>query len=119
MNMVRAGAVDNPLDWRHSGCVEFHALRRRGAKGIINMDSLLRCLSMDSLDGFQAWHAKVIGERLKRGTGMKRETFWRGALAVGGKTWLSELAEKEHLKRAKLSSSGAVGGEVNFLTGKS
>ena len=118
MNMVRAGAVDNPLDWKHSGCIEFHPEESLGRR-IIDMNALLKSLRMDSMSGFRAWHAKALVKRIEdKSQAMKREDLWSRAIAVGDRDWLGELSAKERLKGAAIASFDGPDGQISFLMEK-
>ncbi len=81
MNMVRAGAVMHPEDWRHGGYQELSGKRQRYR--VINQKRLLKCLGNgDDTDAFQKWHQATLETCLAQDY-HAREAYWSKAFAVG------------------------------------
>lgn len=96
LNMVRAGAVDKPSQWDHSG---FHEIRGRPVPtSLIDRKRLAMLLGLagegELPDTHSAWHASPMGERARR-----RNAVWSSAFAVGS-------AEFVHGFRRKLGAGG-------------
>ena len=99
LNMVRAGAVQHPMEWLHSGIHELLGERRRYC--IINMKRLLQCLAFDSIEQFRKWYQATIDEKLTC-ISHDRESYWSEAIAVGEPDWLHTSAIEAGCKRFTL-----------------
>ena len=100
MNMVRAGVVDHPQEWKQSGYHELAGLRKRYL--IINKNRLLSCLMMDGdIDGFTGWYKRTLAEPLDR-TYQARDACWTEAHAVGSELWLKSIYQKMGFKNKKI-----------------
>ena len=60
MNMVRAGVVRHPRDWRFGGYQELSGNRKRYR--IIDQNRLLQLLAIGDMDSFRRWHEGAIAE---------------------------------------------------------
>jgi putative transposase len=89
LNMVRAGVVTHPRDWRFGGYQELSGRRQRYR--IIDRERLLMCLGMEDADGFGRWYESTVADLCQR-QAAAREPCWSQALAVGSRSWLSRLA---------------------------
>ena len=88
MNMVRAGAVSHPREWRFGGYHELVGTRKRYR--IIDRKRLLQCLGPTEDEMFLRWYTATLDD-LCRLPALPREPHWSTAFAVGGKEWLSRL----------------------------
>ena len=84
LNMMRAGAVDHPRDWRWCAHGELTGLRQRYR--MLDMAAVLRmhgdCATEQFVENYQA----TIDQALARG--LQREPMWTESIAVGGsKLW--------------------------------
>lgn len=92
LNMVRAGVVSHPLDWRYSGYYDcFHPRQRYR---IIDYEYLLKILNMSSIKELRFNRKKWIEESLKRKNEIQRQEKWTRSVAVGSKEF-AEKIEKE------------------------
>ncbi len=90
LNMVRAGVVDHPREWRESGYQE-----------IQNPPQRYRVIDREALSELLAVHpsrlARVQNEwieaRLRRGD-LEREAHWSEGLAVGRRSFVEEVQEQ-------------------------
>jgi len=80
LNMVRAGVVSHPSEWRWCGFDELTGKRTRYR--IIDVDGLIRRLNISSLDDFRAFYGRAVEERLA-GSVQARDPYWTEPLAVG------------------------------------
>ena len=64
MNMVRAGAVKHPLEWKESGYYEIGFPRKRYV--IIDYSSLLKVLNFESLDQLQKQQSEWVKDSMER-----------------------------------------------------
>jgi len=80
MNMVRAGVVQHPKQWRCGGYFESVNPCRRG--GRIDHASVLKLLRFDSASAHQRARDSWIEARAAS-TQSRRETYWSDSIAVG------------------------------------
>ncbi len=108
MNMVRAGVVSHPVEWRESGYVEIQEglVADRPIVDIPALLELTRCMNNDLLR--KALSANVSGVSAKQG--MQRHPAWTEALAVGREEYLesfkSELGHGARNRSVEMSSPG-------------
>lgn len=92
MNMVRAGVVEHPEQWRQSGYSEIQNPRKR--YGLINHDYLMKLLDID--------------EALKQSA--SRNSRWTQSIAVGDKDFISKtkkrLGDKANGRKEVKSETG-------------
>jgi REP element-mobilizing transposase RayT len=90
LNMVRAGVVEHPAEWR---CCGYHELSgRRQRYRIANKERLLRCLGVPcSVEEFDQWYQTTLADRLASGYHV-RESLWSECVAVGDEDWITDLA---------------------------
>jgi len=81
MNMVRAGVVDHPEQWRHGGYNEIQFPRRKCV--LIDYNILSRLAGFDNSQRFQNEHRQWIIAALEQKTGLTRDTKWTQSIAVG------------------------------------
>lgn len=91
LNMVRAGVIKHPKEWKWSGFNEHMGLKKRYL--IIERASLLNCMEYHTdAKSFQEWYIKTINSQIEAGN-LKREAYWSEAVAVGGKSWIEEISK--------------------------
>lgn len=95
MNMVRAGVVKHPIEWKESGYFEIEYPRKR--YGIIDYTILLEELCMGSFEELQKcqkeWINEVMGHRQ-----LGRESKWTESLAVGSEDFVERIKEQLDVK---------------------
>ena len=91
MNMVRAGVVEHPAQWRCGGYFEFLHPCRRGAR--LDRASLRALLQFDSDKALQSARDYWIRQAMQK-TELHRESYWTESIAVG------DLAFALRMKRA-------------------
>ena len=101
MNMVRAGAVKHPSEWRWSAHNELTGTRSRYR--ILDIERLLERLDISRLEDFRAVYADGIENLLQRDE-LVREPEWSEALAVGDRLFVEEIA-KNYSARSKFQYS--------------
>ena len=99
MNMVRAGVVDHPQDWRWCGYDELTGQRKRYR--IIDIDRLLQSLDLPDAASLERLHREGIDAQVERGE-LSRRPHWTEAVAVGGKEFVAQ-AEKENTYRRRFT----------------
>jgi len=101
MNMVRAGAVAHPREWKWCGHDELTGRRQR--RRIVNRERLLESLGVGDLESLSAWYGEAVARRLEaRQTG--REACWSESLAVGSQPFVLEACQA-HARRRKFDFS--------------
>lgn len=90
-NMMRAGKVNHPSEWKHCGYHEIVGNKKRNT--ILNKKQLLLCLGMqDRKKDFLVWYNNTIESKSKRF--MERSPKWSEALAVGSSDWIDQIKGK-------------------------
>ena len=112
MNMVRAGVVKSPLNWKHNGCREFFYEKEK--KRIIDIKYLMKALFIEDVEDFRNWYKKTLKEKLKE-ENLAKEDFWSNAIAVGDKEWLAGVLHGNGYKKATLKQNKS---KISFLIGK-
>ncbi len=79
LNMVRAGMVKHPEDWKHGSYHEIQGNRRRNT--IIDLNALIDALEVSSVDALREAHRGWIANALQEE--LQREEIWSQSLAVG------------------------------------
>jgi putative transposase len=93
LNMVRAGVVQHPEQWMHSGYNEIQKPRRKCV--LIDYGALGRLAGYDGFRHFQRAHRNWVEAAIVE-TGLCREAHWTEAIAVGSKSYVSRV--KKELK---------------------
>ena len=100
MNMVRAGVVGHPEEWKHGGHHELSGDRQRYC--ILNQEQLLTCLGNGhDLEQFRTWYVKTLTSIVTEGY-QCRESYWSEAYAVGDADWLSIIYDEIGLRRKRI-----------------
>jgi putative transposase len=94
MNMVRAGAVSHPSEWRWCGHDELVGSRKRYR--ILDIERLLQSLDLSSEEQLRRYYTEAIEERTEAER-LQRERHWTDSLAVGSEEFVR--ARKEEYKR--------------------
>jgi putative transposase len=85
LNMVRAGVVTHPREWRHGGYQEIHQPPERYS--LIDLPELVESCGLSSLAKLQQSHAMWVDEALARNE-HERDGRWTEALAVGSENFV-------------------------------
>jgi putative transposase len=94
LNMVRAGVVTHPEQWKHAGFNEIQAPPQRYT--IINVEQLASLCGRSSVEDLQVAHRHWVDDAL--GQHLKREERWSQALAVGGKAFVEHVQQELGLR---------------------
>lgn len=106
MNMVRAGVVSHPREWRWCGHDELVGSRKRYR--ILDVERLLQSLDVSSAEQLRRYYAAAIDGRTEAER-LQRESHWTDSLAVGSEEFVR--ARKEDYKRRWTFDLGQVPGE--------
>ncbi len=82
LNMVRAGVVNHPSDWKFGGYNEINHPRRKFR--LIDHDKLMELVGVDSLEQLRTSHNGWVEEILKKDN-LDRESMWTESIVVGSK----------------------------------
>ncbi len=91
LNMVRAGVVKEPSEWKFSGYNEIREPRKR--YGLIDHRGLMKLLNISSFEALKESHCKWIMESLRKNV-FKRENKWTKSIAVGDKQFVETIQEQ-------------------------
>jgi len=109
LNMIRAGVVKHPSEWKHSGYNEIMGERLRYR--IINKKRLLEVLYADDIDSFRKWYKLTINEKISSRE-LARQEYWSHASAIGDIDFLESTSAALGMKRYKIQST-----DSDLLTG--
>jgi putative transposase len=94
MNMVRAGVVAHPRQWRFGGYQEISGVRQRYR--VIDQPRLQQLLDMPDVAAFRRWYEATLDDLCSQAE-WSREPFWSRSLAVGSREWLRGLTDGDAL----------------------
>ena len=94
LNMVRAGVVSHPREWRWCGHDELVGSRKRYR--ILDVERLLQSLGVSSEEQLRRYYTEAIEERAEAQR-LQRERHWTDSLAVGSEAFVK--ATKQEYKR--------------------
>lgn len=90
LNMVRAGVVDHPANWKHCGYQEIQAPRRRYS--IINRTKLRELLQIGGDQILIDTHRQWVEDALNA-EDVQRQDYWTNNLAVGNNDYVYRVRE--------------------------
>ena len=90
MNMVRAGVVRHPSDWKDGGYREI--FEPSSGKKIVSIGSLLRKLHLDRPDDLRVTYSKWITE-IMAAERQTRDERWTESLAVGEQSYIDRVSK--------------------------
>lgn len=96
LNMVRAGVVAHPSQWRWCGYDELTGTRVRYR--ILDCERLLESLGLTSLADFRSLHEQGIEEAIQR-RALAREATWTESLAVGDRQFVERVGRVYESRR--------------------
>lgn len=88
LNMVRAGAVDHPAQWKVSGFHEIQAPPQRYR--IINHQVLCDLTNLRNPEALQAAHCSWVGHGLREDK-HQRQPCWTESVAVGSEAFVTQV----------------------------
>jgi putative transposase len=89
--MVRAGVVEDPEEWQHSGYREIQHPRRRNS--LIDYAKLMDLIRVSNLDDLRKAHREWVEDRLANGNPF-REDLWTESVAVGDDDFIEEVKDR-------------------------
>lgn len=113
LNMVRAGVVSHPQDWRASGYHELCGNRQRYR--LVNVEQLIRCIGYDPamsnhVEEFRSWYQDTLEEKLFE-TYHAREAYWSEATAIGSESFVGRFTNRILRSRIEVVSDVTIGEE--------
>jgi putative transposase len=105
LNMVRAGVVAHPEEWRWCGYDELAGIRRRYR--LIDLDWISTCFEGTILDGFSAQYRASIDVAVQEGR-LTRDPIWTESIAVGSEEFVRSVSD-EIRNRVRLEINEANG----------
>ena len=106
LNMVRAGVVRHPSEWRWCGYDEL--VGSRAQHRVLDRAKILEVVGGGDWEGFRRDYAAAVEAALDRG-GLRREPWWTEAIAVGSREYVLGIAERAK-KRLRLKVREAYDG---------
>lgn len=103
LNMVRAGKVQHPEEWKWCGHSELLGLKKRYR--LIDLERLVKSCGCSSIDQFQERYRNDLNARLEEGKFI-REAHWTESMAVGSETYIQAVADT--LKNRRRIQIGSV-----------
>lgn len=129
LNMVRAGVVEHPSEWPHSGYGEIQKAPERYR--LIDRSTLMELLGISDSDELSLSHRSWVEEALKS-KARKREKRWSESIAVGNLSFVERVkkelrargfgrkiisgVESHELREPQLSYEGDFEGEMMPLS---
>jgi putative transposase len=92
LNMVRAGMVLHPSEWRFGGHQELSGIRQRYR--CLDQEKLREFIGIPSPDRFRQWYRESLDQRIRQGI-LARESYWSTAFAVGDRAWLERISQND------------------------
>jgi putative transposase len=106
LNMVRAGAVAHPREWRWCGYDELTGVRSKFL--VLDRPKALELLEVPDAAELRRAHQALVEEALER-TRLEREPEWTESIGVGSREFGGEVAARTQ-RRVKLEIREADGG---------
>ena len=106
LNMVRAGVVDHPSQWRFGGYNEIQFPRRKYV--LIAYEKLTALAGFQTYDSFRKSHKKSVNQFLAQGNNV-RDNQWTRSIAVGEEQFVEKI-------KAALGTR-AVGRQIRHVPG--
>jgi len=103
MNMVRAGVVGRPADWRHGSAYELASSRRRYR--VVDRERLLERLELPDWQTYQQWYDSSLADIVAQQLFSARQPFWSESAAVGDAGWLARTADRCGMRSYDLVSA--------------
>ena len=93
MNMVRAGVVEHPAQWKHGGYNEIQSPRRKYI--LIDYQTLMRLTGFEAYEKFQVAHRRWVQAAVDKAN-LIRKSHWTESIAVGSETFVAAVKKQMH-----------------------
>ncbi len=88
LNMVRAGAVEHPKHWVHSGYAELQTLAHRYKR--VDYVTLMELLGMKTIEQMRLARERCVTDEMTYGQ-MIRQPEWTDSVAVGSEAYIKSI----------------------------
>lgn len=95
LNMVRAGVVKHPAEWRHGGYHEIQSPPQRYR--LIDISALMELCDTDTLAELQWQREQAVARELMAGR-TQRDTSWAESIAVGSESFIDRVSKSLGIK---------------------
>lgn len=116
INMVRAGAVKHPRQWKHGGYNEIVNPKQRYR--LIDHASLRRLIDFDDNDSLTAQYKSWISNTLQKGN-LSRDDIWTCDVAVGDESFVNKIRKRLGFIGPKKPPASAKRTESNVVSEES
>jgi putative transposase len=107
LNMVRAGVVKHPAEWRWCAYDELLGWRKRYR--IVNVERLMESVAVDRIEDLQRLRREGVDRQIEARM-LSRQSHWTDSLAVGSKAFV-EQAQSAYTGRRWQFSKQSLNGE--------
>lgn len=94
LNMVRAGVVSHPAEWKFCGYQEISGLKQNS---LIDQNLVLCCVGLKDPRNLGRFYKACIEEKIRDGN-LDRESIWTEAIAVGSQEFTERVKEELGIK---------------------
>lgn len=91
LNMVRAGVVSHPREWRFCGYHELWERKQRYC--LIDLKALKKIMGFEDLDQMMRHHDALIDKTIEK-RGLARDERWTEHIAVGDRSFMDAMKQK-------------------------
>jgi REP element-mobilizing transposase RayT len=104
MNMVRAGAVNHPSQWKQTGFNEI--LQNKKRYTLIDKDALKNFFNFKDINSFQSYYNDLINYAIEKND-FKKKAFWADSIAVGNNEFIENFKNNLGIlsKRKKIETT--------------
>lgn len=106
LNMVRAGVVNHPVEWRWSGYHELVGLRQRYR--LLDLDRVLELFTQSHPRSFARSYEAAVAQEL-RDRRLSRNPIWTESIAVGSETFVRAIADATKIRKTLEMAESADG----------
>lgn len=113
LNMVRAGVVEHPSQWRWCGYDELVGQRERYR--LLDFDRLLESLGVSSLAEYRLIQEQGIEEAIQR-RALKRQAAWTESLAVGNQQFVERVTGVYEARKKFVYTEASIATDLSTWT---
>jgi putative transposase len=113
LNMVRAGVVEHPSQWRWCGYDELVGQRERYR--LLDFDRLLESLGVSSLAAYRLIQEQGIEEAIQR-RALKRQAAWTESLAVGNQQFVERVTGVYEARKKFVYTEASIATDLSTWT---
>jgi putative transposase len=113
LNMVRAGVVEHPSQWRWCGYDELVGQRARYR--LLDFDRLLESLGVSTLREYRLFQEQGIEEAIQR-RALKRQAAWTESLAVGNQQFVERVTGVYEARKKFVYTEASIATDLSTWT---